>query len=149
VVVPVSLPTITALALAPLLSPLLCLGTICIVFSAPAVMCVMPSSPAVTSIFVPVTVAVMPPGVRVEAVPYPVLPGIRCLLLTPFRVPARFVAILALHHKGPVHVSLHVGMQVEGGGHSEAFFGIKLTEQGLTAGPYVVSPQLAGPLLPH
>lgn len=139
-VVPVTLLSIVAMA--PLPSPIFCLGAVCVVISAPAMMGVVPPSPAIASIPalpVPVTVPVMLPGV-------PVLPG---LLPSSFRRPAGFVAVPGLHHEWPVQVSLHVRMQVEGGGHSPALLGVELVEQSLTARPHVVSPQLVGPLLPN
>lgn len=77
VVVPVSLPSLAAVA--PLPSPVFRLGTISVVISAPAVMGVVPPSPAVASIpALPVLVAVpvMLPGVRVEVVSQSILPGI-------------------------------------------------------------------------
>lgn len=150
VMVPVSLPSIAAVA--PVPCPLFCLGTVCIVISAPAVMGVVPPSPAIASIpALPVLVAVtvMLPGVRVEVVPQPVVLGIPCLFPSSFGRPAGFVTVPGLHHKRPVQVSLHVGMQVEGGGQPEALLGVELVEQSLTARPHVVSPQLVGPLLPH
>lgn len=146
VVVPVTLPVTT---LAPVPPPLFSLGAISVVISAPAVMDVVPSAPAVapvSAVPVSVSVAVMLPGVRVEAVSRPV----PCRLLpSSLRRPAGFVSVPGFHHERPVQVSLHVGMQVEGGGHAEAFLWVELIEQGLTARPHVVSPQLVGPLLPH
>lgn len=145
VMVPVSLPSVAAVATVP--SPLFHLGTVYVVVSAPAVMGVVPPSPAFASIpavAIPVTVPVMPPGVSVEVVSNP----IPCILPS-FRRPAGFVAVLGLHHEGPVQMGLHVRMQVKGGGHLQTLLGVELVEQSLAARPHVVSPQLIGPLLPH
>lgn len=150
VMVPVSLPSIAAVATLP--SPLSYLGTVCVMISAPAVMGVGPPSPAFASLPalpVPVAVPVMLPGVRVEVVTRRVMPEIPCLIPSSFRRPAGFFAVLGLHHERPVQVSLHVRVQVEGGGHLEALLRVELVEQSLAARPHVVSPQLVGPLLPH
>lgn len=136
-VVVVSLSSITAVASLP--SPLCHLATICVLISVPAVMGVVPPSPAVVpALSVPVPVPVMLPGVPV--------PG---LLPPPFRGSAGFVAVCGLNHKRPVQVCLHVRMQVEGGCHSAALFWVEFIEQSFTACPHVVSPQLVGPLLPN
>lgn len=140
VVVPVSQSSVTAVA--PLPSPLFCLS-VCL--SAPTVMGVVPPSPAIASIPalpVLVMVPVMFLGVGVVVVSHPILPF-------SFRRPAGFVAVPGLHHKWTVQVSHHVRMQVESRGHLAALFRVKFVEQGLTACPYVMSPQLVGPLLPH
>lgn len=143
VVVPVTLPSIAAVASLP--SPVSGLSAFAVVLSAPAVVGVVPPSAAVASISVlpvPVTVAVMPPRVAV-------VPGLPTFLLRSFRKSARFVSVSSLYHQWTVQVSLHVGMQVEGRGHSAPFLRVELVEQGLAAGPHVVSPQLIGSLLPN
>lgn len=140
VAVPVTLPSVAAVASLP--SPLLGLRTIAVVISAPAVMRVVPPAPAVASLpalSVPVTVSVMLPGVAFV---------IR-LQMSNLRSPHGLVNAPGLYHKRPIQMSLHVGVQVEGGGHPAALLWVKLVEQGLAAGPHVVSPQLVGPLLPH
>ena len=145
VVVPVSQSSVTAVA--PLPSPLFGVG---VLLSAPAVMGVVPPSPAIASIPalpVFVTVPVMLLGVGVLVVSQPILPGI--LLPFSFRRPAGFVAVPGLHHERTVQVSHHVRMQVESRRHLAALFRVKFVEQGLTACPHVMSPQLVGPLLPH
>lgn len=140
VVVPMTLPSVAAVA--PLPSPLLWLRAIAVVISAPAVMSVVPPTPAIASLpvlSVPVTVSVMLPGV----------PFVIGLQMSALRSPRGVVATLVLHDQRPVQVSLHVWMQVEGRGHPAALLWIQLVEQGLAARPHVVSPQLVGPLLPH
>lgn len=131
VVVPVSL--------APLPSPLFRLCAVIVVISVAAVMGVVPPSTAVASLLalpVPVSVAVVLPGVRVEVVSRPVLPGrVPGFLLSSFGSPAGFVAVSVFHHERPVQVSLHVGVQVEGGGHPKALLGVELVKQGLAARP--------------
>lgn len=115
VVVPVPLPSIAVVTHLP--SPLFCLWTISIVISAPAVMGVVPPSPDISFISAlpaTVVVAVMLPGVCVKVV---ILPEIPCLLPPSLGGPAGFVSILGLHPKGPVQVSLHVGVQMKGAGH--------------------------------
>lgn len=105
VAVPVTLPSIAAVASLP--SPLLGLGTIAIVISAPAVMSVVPPAPAVASLSVlpvSVTVAVMLPGVA-----FVIRLQMPCL-----RSPHGLVSAPGLYQKGPIQMSLHVGMQVEG-----------------------------------
>lgn len=140
VAVPVALPSVAAVASLP--SPLLGLRTIAIVISAPAVMGVVPPAPAIASLpalSVPVPVPVVLPGA----------PFLIRLQMPPLMGPHGLVNGPGLHHKRPIQMSLHVRMQVEGGGHLAALLWVKLIEQGLAAGPHVVSPQLVGPLLPH
>lgn len=140
VAVPVTLPSVTAVASLP--SPLLGLRTIAVVISAPAVMRVVPPTAAVASLLalsVPVTVSVMLPGV----------PFMIRLQMPNLSSPHGLVKAPGLYHKRPIQMGLHVRMQVEGRGHPAALLWVKLVEQGLAAGPYVVSPQLVGPLLPH
>lgn len=111
VAVPVTLPSVAAVASLP--SPLLGLRTIAVVISAPAVMRVVPPAPAVASLpvlSVPVTVSVMLPGVPfMIRLQMPTLRSTQGLLDAP-----------GFYHKRPIQVSLHVGMQVEGGGHAAA-----------------------------
>lgn len=140
VAVPVALPSVAAVASLP--SPLLGLRTIAVVISAPAVMGVVPPAPALAplpALSVPVTVSVVLPGV----------PFVIRLQLPTLRSPHGLVSPPGLHHKRPIQMSLHVGVQVEGGGHPAALLWVQLVEQGLAARPHVVSPQLVGPLLPH
>lgn len=140
VAVPVTLPSIAAVA--PLPSPFLELGTIAIVISASAVMGVVPPAPALASLpalSVPVAVSVMLPGA----------PFVIRLHMPAFRRPHGLVSPPGLDHQRPIQMSLHVGMQVEGGGHPAALLWVQLIEQSLAARPHVVSPQLVGPLLPH
>lgn len=139
VAVPVALPSVAALASLP--PPLLGLRPIAVVISAPAVMRVVPPAPALASLpalSVPVAVSVMLPGV----------PFVIGLQMAALRSPHGLVNPPGLYHERPIQMSLHVGMQVEGGGHAAALLRVKLVEQGLAAGPHVVSPQLVGPLLP-
>lgn len=143
VVVAVTLPSIAAVASLP--SPVSRLSAVAVVFSAPAVVGVVPAAPAIASISVlpvPVTVAVMPPRVGV-------MPGLPSFLLPSFWKSAWFVSVSGLYHQWTVQVSLHIGMQVKGRGHSAPFLRVELVEQGLAARPHVVSPQLIGSLLPN
>lgn len=143
VVVPVTLPSIAAVASLP--SPVSRLSAFAVVFSAPAVVGVVPPSAAIASVSVlpvPVTVAVMPPRVAV-------MPGLPTFLLSSFWKSAWFVSVSCLYHQWTVKVSLHVGMQMEGRGHSASFLRVELVEQCLAARPHVVSPQLIGSLLPN
>lgn len=140
VAVPVTLPSIAAVASLP--SPFLELRTVAVVISASAVMGVVPPAPAIASLpalSIPVTVSVMLPGV----------PFVIGLQMPTFRRPHGLVSPPGLDHQRPIQMSLHVGMQVEGGGHPAALLWVKLIEQSLAASPHVVSPQLVGPLLPH
>lgn len=143
VMVPMSLPNISAVP--SLWFPLFSQNSVTVLIPSPAPMTVVRSSLVVTSVSVlsiPVVVAMVFSRVRVAF-------SLNRLLMAFATRLTGFVTVPAIHHQGAVEVSLHVGVQVKGGGQSKAVFRVQLVEQGLTAGPYVVPPQLVGPLLPH